>query len=155
MNRPTSTVVALLLLASMGAAQAAIGPVTIVDGNYQQSTSTTSVTPPKPAPCPAASNCYFLFSPVPAGKQLIVTHVSCNIIANGGAPYWAYITVLSGGAPILREQHLVPVELISGAYAISNSTLQLFNSQERPVINVGPGALTGRCTIAGQIKNAP
>ena len=76
MNVQTSTVVALLLLASIGAAQAAIGPVTIIDGNYQQSTTTTSVTPSKPATCPAGTlNCYFLFSPVAAGKQLIVTHV--------------------------------------------------------------------------------
>lgn len=146
----------------LSAAAATTGPPTTFGGYYEETTSSTSpdnATPPGDAgSCIIISTgtCYFIFSPVPAGKHLIVTQVSCYLITPGGDLTQATLFALRpNGKLAFRFQHLVINKADTEAYAFNNATLQLYNPGDRPVLqtisssSAGP---SGTCTIGGLIQ---
>lgn len=139
---------------------------TVIGGYYEETSAVTSLSPPTPATCanPGPSGCIFVFSPVPQGKQLIVTKVSCWITSQQ--------TVIESVSPVLMTsqraratpskngQVFKAEKTASNDYTVSQSTLQLIDQQSRPLIEVIVSPQTGitvigLCTIAGQLINAP
>jgi hypothetical protein len=145
------------------------GPAITVGGYYQQTTTLTSQDPPKVGPCNNTHFCDFIFRPVPAGKQLIATHLSCDLETEDNDIFAAYLFVqLPDGSTPLRYQFFAPTKVRSETndfnphFVINSETLQLYKASERPLVIVWPtvpgedfATITGFCTIAGQLINAP
>jgi hypothetical protein len=150
-----SAAVLAALSTSSGSAQA---PITI-DGLYQQSTDTQSLDGiAAAANCSNTQSCYFLFSRVKNNKQLIVTQISCTIPHNAGDVRFAALMPEKNGNLVFRTQYFVPLPTTNDRVGFSEPTLQLFDSGERPVVQVvfdEPVNIFGSCTIAGRIQNAP
>jgi hypothetical protein len=146
------------LLAALSASSAsAQAPITI-DGFYQQSTDTRSLDGVSAsANCANTQTCYFLFARVKNKKQLIVTQISCTIPHNAGKVRFAALMPERNGNLLFRTQYFVPLPTTDDRVGFSEPTLQLFDSGERPVVQVvfdEPVNIFGSCTIAGRIQNA-
>ena len=144
---------------SAAAALAAIGPLVTIGGFFQQSSNTTSVSPPTAGDCNPSSLCYFVFGKAPAGKQLLVTHVSCTVFLSTGELHSAILRIQRGnGSYVDSVQYLVPVKTADTRYTISGSTLALYDQNQRPILEVQGTAnaqIFGTCAVSGQIIDAP
>lgn len=131
----------------------------IIGSDYQDSTITTSQSPPLASACKANTACYFVFSRVPLGKRLNVTQASCAIQTTGGDITFAGLILLKGnGTLVQRYQFLVPVKTATGFFSMNNTMLQLFREKERPLVEIGTTAnvdVGGFCTISGQLLDTP
>jgi hypothetical protein len=164
MNTPTTTRFfgAGLCATALGLLSAPAGAApptpTIIQGFYQQSTDTVSLDGVLAASsCAQTQACFYLFTPVRAGKQLIITQISCTIPHNTGSVRVARLFPVKAGQQIFRTQYFVPVPTTNDRVGFSEPTLQLFTAGERPVVEVDfdqPVNIFGACTIAGQIKDA-
>jgi hypothetical protein len=143
---------------SVSSAAAQGTPITI-DGIYQQSTNTQSLDGVVVSPnCANTQSCYFLFSRVKGNKRLIVTQISCTIPHNAANVRFAALMPEAGGTLLFRTQYFVPVPTTDDRVGFSSPTLQVFDSKERPVVEVvfdAPVNIFGSCTIAGQMKDVP
>jgi hypothetical protein len=155
----TATASAFVLAALTASSAAAQAPPITIDGLYQQSTDTKSLDGlSASASCPNTQSCYYLFSRVKNKKQLIVTQISCTIPHNTGKVRFAALMPEKNGTLQFRTQYFVPLPTTDDRVGFSEPTLQLFDSGERPVVQVvfdEPANIFGSCTIAGRIQNAP
>lgn len=131
--------------------------------NYQESSNVTSSAPPTPGACNGKTYCYIEFNKVPAGKQLIVTQVSCSLNPSAGVPMQMYLAPRRpNNAAVERFQFLIPSTMPSTTpgtnVTVNTNAYQLFDQRERPEIylEVSAAANTvGFCTISGQMLNIP
>jgi len=133
-------------------------------GNFQESSNKTSTAPPTATACNSTVFCYIEFAKVPAGKQLIVTQVSCALsVSNGNAQ--AVSMTLSprrpNGNAVERFQMLIPSTMPSNQpgynLVLNSNAYQLFGSGDRPEIHVLLNAaanIIGFCSISGQLFDA-
>jgi len=146
---------------SPGTAAATIGPGVIVGGNYQQSTTSVATNPAtEGSSCADNSHCYFRFSPVPSGKQLVVTQVSCIVTVLGGSMVTAALWPYRNNETLpLRRSSLVHSNPAANTFVLNNTTLQLFVAGDRPLVRVqvsnATSTVSGECNISGQRINAP
>jgi len=156
---------ALAAFAASPAVAAKVGRTIIIGGFYQQTTTTTSKNPPTPEQCTSTFFCYFVFDPIPAGKQVIVTQARCRVSMGPGDQELFDIflhAMRPGGTVPLRFQTLdvtrIKNESISSVFIFGNTTIQLYDQRDRPLIGFGAKSnsnMSGYCTIAGQIIDAP
>jgi hypothetical protein len=105
--------------------------------NYQESSNKTSSAPPVAGACNALTYCYIEFTPVPAGKQLVVTQVSCALSVSAGNVTEMYLAPRRpNGTAVERFQILESTKLPSNQPGsnvnVNNSAMQLFDQKDRP-----------------------
>jgi hypothetical protein len=131
--------------------------------NYQESSNVTSSAPPTPGACNGITYCYIEFNKVPAGKQLIVTQVSCSLNPSAGVPMQMFLAPRRpNNSAVERFQFLIPSTMPSTTpgtnVTVNTNTYQLFDQKDRPEIylEVSAAASTvGFCTISGQMVDIP
>lgn len=141
-------------------APATIGPTKSLQGFYELTTNTTAevVTPIAPAACTGTSLCFFIFNRVPAGQQLVITQVSCELFSTPGVLYAAALATERNGSFPFRTHWLVVNRAATSWFNLNQNVLKLFDVGERPVLRVSASAsstISGACTIAGLIRTAP
>jgi hypothetical protein len=105
-----------------------------------------------------------MFNVIPAGKQLLITDVSCSVgVSSSGQPInLAIASLMTMGTdrmthiPSIRTNTIGAGE--AGDYTVSGAVKHIFKSGERPLVRLVPsttGGFGGHCTIAGKIGNPP
>ncbi len=157
-TRSCCVALGVLALAAVSATPSTAAATTI-DEFYQETTSTQSLDGVTASPnCPATQSCFFLFSRVKVGQNLVISSVSCTIPHNAGTARFAALMPQFKGALLPRTQYFVPVPTTNDRVTFNTQTLQLFKARESPVVQVvfdQPVNIFGSCTIAGQIRTAP
>ena len=156
-------VVAAISGAALAALSGAAGQATSlsIGQNYQESSNVTSSLPPAAGACNDITYCYIEFKPVPMGKQLVVTQVSCELSASAGNVVSMYLGPRRpNGMAVERFQFLQSIKLPSNQpgsnMSVNNNAYQLFDQKDRPEIYMGLNAAantTGFCTISGQMTD--
>lgn len=148
---------AAMALAAIPAQSASIQ----VGAFYQESSNKTSSSPPVASACNGVF-CYIIFNKVPAGKQFVVTQVSCNLsVSTTTAEVVSmYLGGRKGPAALERFTDLIPGTQKSNQpgynLVLNSSALQLYTENDRPEIFVGykdAASTVGFCTIAGQMTD--
>jgi hypothetical protein len=111
--------------------------------------------------CPTSSACVVAFSPIPADKAVLVTHIACRAEANQASLQFIFLAA-QGGNPLRREYlEVVPIETVGilggatfHAYAANEPTSFFFSAKAIPLVVVqfstqSTGTLA--CRIVGQI----
>lgn len=114
------------------------------------------------ANCPSSSNCVAVFSPIPAGRIVVVGRVNCAIVAGGGATVSTIdgnLSALQDFKPTARAQYLLPIRLDPGesSFFLNNEVDMLFGPASRPgiqiLLNVSPTVHKMKCQITGRALN--
>ena len=152
-----------LVVLVFGVAAAPTAQARIIRGNYyQDQTNTIAVAPPTQSTCENnVTQCFFMFAPVPKGKQLIIDRVTCEvfILALGPEIISASIRSLDHVTAKLRgdRQYLKPGSNKDGFVVFNEATSHLVLPRDRPIVQIDTtltDSIFGRCTIAGQLTNA-
>lgn len=152
-----------LVALALGVVPAATAQARIIRGSYyQDQTNTTSVTPPTQAACENnVTQCFFVFAPVPKGKQLIIERVSCEVFIFALGPEMSSAGIRSlnhvSNKLYLDRQYLKPGPNVDGFVVFNETTSHLVRPRDRPIVQVVTTptlSISGRCTIAGQLTNA-
>jgi hypothetical protein len=137
-----------------------VGPLLTVDGLFHQSSSTTSLEPPKPAFCHNSYECHVLFPKIDRGYR-VVTHMSCTVTATTPTVFKATLVPLRpDGQWTFRQHYAALSRVLTGVnrFVLNTPTLALFAPGERPsiVIHTQQAAqVSGLCTISGRVVSAP
>jgi hypothetical protein len=108
--------------------------------------------------CSNAFGCSDIFSPVPAGKTLLVTNVSCHFVGGGNSLVNSARLIIQSGIGIVS---FLNVSILHSASSfrrfLSNTEVnKIFVSPVRPAVTVGFATLqpniSMQCTISGQLK---
>jgi hypothetical protein len=114
------------------------------------------------ANCPSSSNCVAVFSPIPAGRIVVVGWVNCVIVAGGGATISTItgnLSALQNFKPTARAQYLLLARLhpSESSFFLNNEVDMLFRPASRPgiqiLINVTPTVHKMKCQITGRALN--
>lgn len=135
----------------------AAAPALSFGGYYQDSTPKVSPDGLTVGQCQGTDTCGLIFKLVPAGKQLIVTKVSCSITINEGYPLPLNLLTLRHSS-IVAVHHMPAIATGSPqSFAVSETTLQLVDSGDHVVILMKfseAASVLPDCTIAGQLIDA-
>lgn len=143
--------------AAMPASAAALA----LGAHYQESSNLTSNAPPQSTACNGLSYCYIEFAKVPAGKQLLVTRVSCQLSVSAGAATTMYLgTRLGNGNAVERFSFLIPTAMPSNQpgdnITVNDEAYQLYTQGQRPEIYLGldsAASTVGFCSIGGELTD--
>lgn len=151
--------IAALALFTSGAGQAGF---LRLGEDYQESSSTATGTPQQTGSCQQQiANCFFQFAVVPAGWELIVTHVSCLIYHSDNEVRKVALFPMKGNGMPERLSFLQsstwPSPMPGFAVLVNTEVKQLFRAGERPVIQIeytGASFTEGTCTVAGVLRKS-
>jgi hypothetical protein len=94
--------------------------------------------------------CDFNFPPVPAGKRLVVEHISANIFAPSGIN--AAFLVVSGGAYFSLPAHSFS---LSSLYSVNEVVLGYYEAGQSPLFRLAPsvsdGSANAGATLTGYL----
>jgi hypothetical protein len=145
---------AIVTLVSAGTLSAA--SFSPASANFFYSAGSTYEESKNKTTCGTNTSCAVMFRKVPAGKTLMITHVSCRVVANGTAP----ITNASlGDTDQTRAEFLTPVQLSTDGenfryFHLSNEVSTIFTAATTPEVSVTfDGSILMSqlsCNIAGQ-----
>jgi hypothetical protein len=136
----------------------------IVNGIYQESSNTTTRNAPTPGSCNnTASSCDIVFAKVPVGKQLTVTHVSCELYVSAGEVSQLFLyPIRPNGTAHARYQWLTsstrPDNLFAARVVVNQAAYQLFNQKDFPTIRITMtenSQVGGWCSITGPLTEKP
>jgi len=140
-------------------AAATVGPKTTFQSFFQQTSNTITFDGSIfNFGCPNNTNCYVIFSKVPAGENLVINQVSCYM--NVGWPTTAGALVRVQLYPRLsqtvqRTQEMVAVKTSDNDFAVNGATMEIFKAGDAPQIllhtNFAAQFAEVSCTISGLI----
>jgi len=140
-------------------AAATIGPKSTFQSFFQQTSSTITFDGSTfNFGCANNTNCYVIFSKVPAGNNLVINQVSCYV--NVGWPDTAGDLVRvqlypSRNMTVQRTQELTTVKTSMNDFAVNGTTMQIFHAGDTPQIllhtNFAAQFSEVSCTISGLI----
>jgi hypothetical protein len=111
--------------------------------------------------CINTNSCEWRFSRPPAGKQLIVTRVSCSVVVFNGGLKHVTIFPKEPGEFVFVEHSLEFNQTLNTppTYVVSDATLALIKSSWNPIVrlesNDSTNGYNGTCGISGQLIDAP
>jgi hypothetical protein len=118
-------------------------PAVTIDGIYQESSTTLSISPPEPTGCSGVAQCFVVFSRLPAGKELVVMNVSCTIVTTaGGIDSVLLVPQLPNGVFLLQFQWLQHVRTEGTRVVLNNTTLAPIGKRQRPIIRINSSQQT-------------
>jgi hypothetical protein len=130
--------------------------------HFQESSNTTSSSPPTAGACNDISYCYIEFAKVPNGQSLVVRQVSCSLSASAGNVIYMYLGVRRGQNAVERFQFLNstknPSSMPGSTVMVNENAYQIFRAGDRPEIYIGytvAASTTGFCSISGEYISIP
>ena len=108
--------------------------------------------------CFNASSCSVPFSAVPAGKTLIVTNVSCQLLTSGTntAVHAASLTKVGGGGPTFLETSVFVTATTFRRFLSNTQVTKIYRAGESPSVSVSftttISTISMNCHISGILK---
>jgi hypothetical protein len=139
-----------------------------VGTNYHETSSRYGTQVPGTAGCNNTNTCYISFNLVPAGKQLLITDISCEAFINAGsaaAVLRTQVMTYLGNNQMTDRYTFLKSTIVyednssSRTFQVKDTARHLVRAGERPVVVLRSlffaTQMMGLCSIAGKIGNPP